>query len=108
MDELQVITIITGSVILTGAAMYAAIEMLRAKVKEQRRELRQMKAENARLRSLLQLSGTERDILMGQMELAGEKHREAVALMAQEAGERCRTKDMLLRQKWAASVNETA
>lgn len=104
MKDLQLFTAISGTIVMTIAFMYAAIEGLRIKNRKLRQELRQAKAENARLRSLLQLSDTERDILMGQMEMENEKHRKAVALMAHEAGDRYRTKDLLLRQKWQESV----
>ena len=100
MKDLQLFTAISGTIVMTIAFMYAAIEGLRIKNRKLRQELRQAKAENARLRSLLQLSDTERDILMGQMELDKAKHMDAVALMAHEAGERYRTKDLLLKQKW--------
>ena len=73
-----------------------------------RQELRQAKAENARLRSMLQLSHTECDILNGRMEMDREKHGKAVALMVQEARERYRTKDMLLKQRWAQATEGTA
>mgnify|MGYP003316252568 CR=1 FL=1 len=104
MEELQVFTICTGAIVLTVCAMLAAIEALRCRNKQLRQELRQARAENARLRSQLQLSCTERDILNGRMEIDNEKHREAVALMAHEAGERYRTKDLLLRQRWQEVV----
>ena len=104
MKDLQLFTAVAGGIILTFSVMIATIEYLRMKNRALRQELRQAKAENARLRSLLQLSDTERDILMGQMEMDNEKHREAVALMAHEAGERYRTKDLLLRQKWQEVV----
>lgn len=100
MQELQVFTICAGGIVMTVFAMYAAIEALKCKVRRLRQEIREARAENARLRSMLQLSGTERDILMGRMEMENSKHREAVALMAQEAGERYRAKDLLLKQKW--------
>lgn len=108
MDELQILTLCTGGVVLTTCAMYAAIEALRCRARRLRQELREARAENARLRSMLQLSGTEMDILAGRMAMDEEKHREAVALMAQQAGERYRTKDLLLKQKWANAANETA
>lgn len=104
MKDLQLFTACAGAIVLTICVMFATIEGLRMKCRRQRQELRELKAENAKLRSLLQLSDTERDILMGQMELENEKHRKAVALMAHEAGDRYRTKDLLLRQKWQESV----
>lgn len=104
MKDLQLFTAVAGGIILTFSVMITTIEYLRMKNRALRQELRQAKAENARLRSLLQLSDTERDILMGQMELENEKHREAVALMAHEAGERYKTKSLLLRQKWQEAV----
>lgn len=104
MDGIQVITLCTGAVVLTICAMYAAIEALRCRNRQLRQEIREERAENARLRSMLQLSGTEMDILRGQIELENEKHREAVALMAHEAGERYKTKSLLLRQKWQEAV----
>ena len=104
MKDLQLFTAYVGAIVLTISFMLAAIEALRIKNRQLRQELRQQKAENARLRSLLQLSDTERDILMGQMELDKAKHMDAVALMAHEAGERYKTKDLLLRQKWQEVV----
>ena len=104
MKDLQLFTAYVGAIVLTISFMLAAIEALRIKNRQLRQELRQQKAENARLRSLLQLSDTERDILMGQMELEKVKHMDAVALMAHEAGERYKTKDLLLRQKWQEVV----
>lgn len=100
MHELQVFTVCYGSAVLGICGVVAAFAALRARIARFRQELREAKAENARLRSMLQLSHTECDILNGRMEMDREKHGRAVALMAQEAGERYRTKDLLLRQKW--------
>lgn len=100
MHDLQVFTACYGGAVLSICGVIAAFAALRARIARLRQKLRQAKAENARLRSMLQLSHTECDILNGRMEMDREKHGRAVALMAQEAGERYRTKDLLLRQKW--------
>lgn len=104
MHDLQVFTVCYGGAVLSVCGVIAAFAALRARIARLRQELREAKAENARLRSMLQLSHTECDILNGRMEMDREKHGRAVALMAQEAGERYRTKDMLLRQKWQEAV----
>lgn len=108
MHDLQVFTACYGGAVLSICGVIVAFAALRARIARLRRELREAKAENARLRSMLQLSHTECDILNGRMEMDREKHGKAVALMAQVAGERYRTKDLLLRQRWSAAVEETA
>lgn len=108
MHDLQVFTACYGGAVLGICGVIAAFAALRARIARLRQELRQAKAENARLRSMLQLSHTECDILAGRMEIDREKHGKAVALMAQEAGERYRSKDLLLRQKWQEATGAEA
>lgn len=108
MHELQMFTICYGGIVLGISGVIAAFAALRTRNARLRRELREAKAENARLRSMLQLSHTECDILNGRMEMDREKHGKAVALMAQEAGDRYRTKDLLLRQRWQEATGVEA
>lgn len=108
MHDLQVFTACYGGMVLGICGVIAAFAALRARISRLRQELREAKADNARLRSMLQLSHTECDILNGRMEMENSKHREAVVLMAQEAGERYRAKDLLLKQKWQEATGETA
>lgn len=105
MEDLQLFTMVTGVVVFGVCSLIAAIEGLRVRNRRIRQELREAKAENARLRSLLNLSRTEQDILTGRMAMDEEKHKAAVALMAQKAGERYATKDLLLKQRWKESVS---